>query len=434
MPNSNVRLQAWPRIVRAARTAEIRILPPEEGDPFDPEGDYQVVQTPMEYYTLRGDDAVVVAVKASPRDGALHATLSFGAEQEHMLRVDRLRDGVRSVVGRCRVYSLADDLFHRRAFKGDLHIHSNRSDGRESPGYVAAACRRIGMDFMALTDHQKYAPSREAQEAFSGLSIDMRIFRGEEVHPPGNPIHIVNFGGASSVNDLFSSPGYRAEIESRARGFGPVPAGADPVLCAEAAWCFERIRERGGLGIFCHPWWMLEERYHLPRAFVNWLFDARPWDAYEVIGGYHRHELESNLLQVAHYHDERAKGRMVPIVGVSDAHGCERDALFGWYYTIVFSASSGLESLISSIKDLYSVAVESVPGSQPRAHGPLRLALYAQFLMREVFPAHDALCVEEGRLMIAHVQGDSTAAQRLSALSGRSDRLRERMWAGDDRP
>jgi len=36
--------------------------------------------------------------------------------------------------------------------------------------------------------------------------------------------------------------------------------------------------------------------------------------------------------------------------------------------------------------------------------------------------------------MIAHVQSDPSAAKRLAALSGRSERLRERMWAGQDRP
>ena len=84
-------------------------------------------------------------------------------------------------------------------YKGDLHIHSNRSDGREPPAHVAARCRQIGLDFVALTDHHQYAPSLEAIAAFTAAPVDLALYPGEEVHAPGNPIHIVNFGGRFSV-------------------------------------------------------------------------------------------------------------------------------------------------------------------------------------------------------------------------------------------
>jgi hypothetical protein len=159
------------------------------------------------------------------------------------------------------------------------------------------------------------------------------------------------------------------------------------------------------------------------------LLDSQPWDALEVIGGYFRHEVESNILQVARYHEERARGRRVPIVGVSDAHGCERGELFGWYCTIVFARSSALADLIESIGELWSVAVEALPGETARAHGPFRLVKYAQFLMREVFPQHDALCFEEGRLLLAHLAGDRSAADALAACKGQTAALYDRLWA-----
>ncbi len=56
---------------------------------------------------------------------------------------------------------------------------------------------------------------------------------------------------------------------------------------------------------------------------------------------------------------------------------------------------------------------------------------YAQFLLREVLPQHDALCLEEGRLMLAHAAGDPQAAAALSALQGRTARLYDHLWAGD---
>jgi hypothetical protein len=40
-----------------------------------------------------------------------------------------------------------------RFFKGNLHLHSTRSDGKLEPGAVLAAYRERGYDFVALTDH-----------------------------------------------------------------------------------------------------------------------------------------------------------------------------------------------------------------------------------------------------------------------------------------
>jgi len=77
---------------------------------------------------------------------------------------------------------------------------------------------------------------------------------------------------------------------------------------------------------------------------------------------------------------------------------------------------------------LYSVAVEALPNETPRAFGPFRLVKYALFLMREVFPQHDELCREEGRLMRRHLAGDAHAAGALAALKERTARLMERFW------
>src|SRR5215813_8805491 len=40
-----------------------------------------------------------------------------------------------------------------RFYKGNLHTHSTRSDGKLSPEEVVAAYRERGYDFLALTDH-----------------------------------------------------------------------------------------------------------------------------------------------------------------------------------------------------------------------------------------------------------------------------------------
>mgnify|MGYP003319764264 FL=1 len=74
--------------------------------------------------------------------------------------------------------------------------------------------RKIGLDFMALTDHRKNEPSLPAIRAYDGVPIDLRIYPGEEVHPPNNPVHMVNFAGSFSVNELFEDKEkYQAEVD-----------------------------------------------------------------------------------------------------------------------------------------------------------------------------------------------------------------------------
>jgi hypothetical protein len=430
-PYRRAQYEVAPCVVRSGETIEIIVRPLAAGAAFTSGRRYAVTYTPME------DQGSLSAFGArhEPRfrvlDGELCITQRFEGEQEHGLFVEELRENERIPVLDARIYSVGADLYDRRPLKGDLHIHSNRSDGRESPAHVAAACRRIGMDFMAVTDHRLYEPSLEAQAAFAGLPIDLAIYPGEEVHPPDNEIHIVNFGGSRSLNARFADPVWRQEVDRMARGLSGLPPKLDPYLYASALWCFHAIRECGGLGIFCHPCWINKRRYHIQGSLADHVFAEQPYDAYEVIGGYHRWEAESNALQVARYHEETLRGKRIPVVGVSDAHGCERGELFGWYFTIVFAASPALGDLTGAIKDLHSVAVEMLPGAPVQVHGPIRLVRYAHFLLREFFPGHDTLCRKESEAMFAHLSGDAGARATLASLRGRTlEHYRRRAAAG----
>ena len=421
-----------PRIVPADRTAVIRIRPRFDHVAFSDGAHYRISYYPTEEFAAlsgwpEGNETIVQS-----QDGALYIEQFFEGEQEHVLYIERVRGDEYEFILDARIYSVQDDLFFRRPFKGDLHLHSNRSDGVESPAYVAGAGRRIGLDFLAVTDHRLYPPSVEAQEAYTDVPIDLCIFRGEEIHPPNNPVHMINFGGRYSINELFGTDDYHSEVRQNMERLGPLPAGVDPYQYASCCWTFDRVRDAGGLAIFCHPYWFFQHRYTPAGALTSHLLAQQPFDALEVIGGYYRFESDSNTLQVARYHEERAHGRPMPIVGASDAHGCEKGELFGWYYSIVFSPSLDLPDLVQAVKEGYSVAVEALPGEKVQAYGPFRLVKYALFCLREILPQHDELCVEEGRLMLAHAAGDETAAEALGRLSGRTAALWTSLWARQD--
>jgi hypothetical protein len=419
----------FPLVILAGTEAEVTIRPLFEHARL--EGDLRVVISPLE--GLPGQTGRVEPAEAafSLTDRVLRVRAAFPTEQEYALLVYQGQEVKPRV--EFRLYALREDLFGRRPYKGDIHMHTTYSDGKEAPAFVAAACRQIGIDFAAITDHAKYAPSLEAIRAFAGLPIDLRLFPGEEVHPPDNPVHMINFGGRLSVNARFGEEAYETEVQALAAQLDHLPPGLNRYTLASCMWCFDQIRSAGGLGIFCHPYWMFNHRLDVPMALTDLLFEHRPFDALEVIGGFYPFEFEANGLQVARYHEERARGKQIPIVGASDSHGVFNAELFGWYYTIAFSPSLELPDLIASIKELYAVAIETPPGHAPRAHGPLRLSQYAQFLLREIFPLHDALCADEGRAMLAFVAGDRAAEEMLARLQGQVEKLYHRLW-GHPRP
>jgi hypothetical protein len=406
-----------PRVVRADAESTVTVRPLYDQVMLDPSRSYTAVIYPAEHYGAPHGDAL--AARLVQQDGLLRITHHFAGEQEHILEVLD-PDAEDQVVLRVLLYSVAADLFDCRPLKGDLHMHSHHSDGRESPAFVAASCRRIGLDFMALTDHGQYAPALEAQQAFAGVAHDLLICPGEEVHPPDNSVHMVNFGGSFSVNEEIAAerPAYDAAVATAASALPDVEQDAVRQQLASCSWVFQRIRAGGGLGIFCHPYWHVRQGYTPAGDVTAALFAHKPFDAYEVIGGYGRDAVDSNTLQVARYHEERARGNEFAIVGVSDAHGCHNSDLFGWYYTLVFAAGSSQEAIIAAIRAGRSVAVESIPGEATRAYGPLRLVQYALFVLGELMPVHDELCAEEGRQMLAHAAGDPAAAVALEALRG----------------
>lgn len=430
-----------PKIVRADLVSTVCIdVVPGGGEPLSGRVPrFRCV--PMDGLTKLREPTPPAPQAAQGSDGAWYVSCLFEGSQEHIIIIDvALADGTSEELGRVRIYSLEADLYAHRPYKGDLHIHSARSDGKDAPAYVAAASRRIGMDFMAVTDHNRYEPSIEAQEAFTDVPIDMLICRGEEVHAPGVRTHVINFGGSQSVNTLCNGSDeargqFERAVSALVPSLGAVPCGVDAREFAGTVWVFDRIRECGGLGIFCHPYWVVSEGYYHPSGpLATHIFDTKPFDAYEVIGGYYRNEADSNTLQVARYHEERAKGRAVPIVGSSDAHGCDTGHLFGWYYTIVFAHSLDQHAVASAIKGLYSVAVEAMSGEVPRAYGPLRLVKYALFVMRELMPAHDELCRQEGELMVRLAAGDEGCRDELAKLKGQAASLMESYWTPRELP
>ncbi|HHY83078.1 MAG TPA: PHP domain-containing protein [Clostridiales bacterium] len=408
--NSKI-LSVLPGVLLCGRTTEIELKVNDL-----PDGEYLLRIFPVSYPSGKYAEPKPVNIV----DGKAMINIEPDREQEYRLVLYKDRDWLAD----CFVYAVKEDLYELNPYKGDFHMHSNQSDGKEPPAEVAAQGRAIGFDIMAVTDHGLYNPSLEAIAAYEGVKLDIKLCPGEEVHPPKNPVHIINFGGRASVNALFDTQEYKQGVTEIQANLPPLKDGCDPYEYASSLWVFNKIRELGGMSIFCHPYWRFPyyeaaQDYYISEGLTSQMFEDRPFDAYEVLGGYSLAEQDSNTLQTARYSEERQRGPL-PIVGVSDAHGCCNE-LFGWYFTIVFSKECTLEGIKEGICALRSIAVEKLPGREARAYGPFRLVQFALFLLREYFPTHDALCAQEGQLMKDWINSDKTAGDKLAGLSGQTD-------------
>lgn len=390
---------------------------------------------------------VVEYVLTPSEDGCFHVIHTFETETEYYIRV--YKDGNRQV--QLSMYAVLPDLVGRYPYMGDMHMHSTMSDGKEHPFIVAANYRKAGYDFMAITDHRKFYPSLETRDFYEGLNLDIKFYTGEEVHLPGNDIHIVNFGGDYSINGLLQSSQqcqnrgtdpkwrsidgecppaltdeeYEAEVNALAETLS-IPDGIEKFQYASCVWILNHIKKAHGLGIFAHPYW-ISNVFQVPEDFTDYMFETHPFDAFEVYGGLTY--FEQNGFQVAKYQEFREKGIKVPVVGNTDTHG-STPYNPDWHSarTMVFAHTNTRDDIVDAVKTFYNVAVQDI-SDHVEVLGDLRMMKYAWFLMVHYFPLHDELCFEEGRLMKEYASGDTEAGEELRRISGRVQKMREKYFA-----
>jgi predicted metal-dependent phosphoesterase TrpH len=76
----------------------------------------------------------------------------------------------------------------------DLHTHSNRSDGTDSPAELVEKAKAAGLDVVAITDHDSTAGWDEAQIAADRVGIT--LVRGIEISTmlDGVSVHLLGYG------------------------------------------------------------------------------------------------------------------------------------------------------------------------------------------------------------------------------------------------
>lgn len=451
----------FPKVFAAGKETEIHIRALGGRPLFSPDTSYKLAVCALESGSPelwpQNADFRERTVR-SDESGNFTFTHTFDSEQQYFLRLIDAQD---KTLADFPVYCVAEDLCGRYPFIGDLHVHTTGSDGRQTPQVTCANYRRHGYDFMVVSDHNRYYPSLQAIAFYKDIPTELTIVPGEEVHlrkvhEQKNPVHIVNFGGEFSINalvegtaseevgtdlsvrairtenvpDVMTIPQYEALMQSLADE-AELPEGVAKIPYTVCKWIFDRIRDANGLGIYAHPNWITGHAYHVPEVFTDYVMQTKPFDAFEALGG--ENYYEQNGFQTVRYYEEMAKGNRFPVVGSTDSHSSypsNRNAYI--CSTIIFSPENERKALISSVKDFYSVAVDTI-SKEFRLVGENRFVRYGCFLLKEYFPLHDELCYEEGRLMKQAATGTDAekeeAVRLLGSLHGRMRRHREKYFA-----
>jgi hypothetical protein len=204
-----------------------------------------------------------------------------------------------------------------RFWKGNIHTHSNASDGVRTPEEVCATYREAGYDFLALTDH--------FLAKYNFPVVDTRPFRthgfttilGAELHAPATALgemwHILAVG----------LPG----------DFAPTAAGeTGPQLAARAI-------AAGAFVAIPHPGW-----YALTTADANTLEGAHAVEVYN-----HTSQLRTERGDGVYLADQLlAEGRRVTLIAVDDAHFVCPDAFGGW--VMVKAEANEPDALLAALK------------------------------------------------------------------------------------
>lgn len=393
----------WPSVVPADTKVTMMVTAAERAYLFVEGKTYSLavisVDSDENYYKPQNSKKI----DAVAHDGVLSFEFEFYGEGEHLIQL--IRD--EKVVASFTVYSLFRDLYSLRPLKGDLHSHSCRSDGTRDPASQAGHYREQGYDFVALTDHNRYYPGGEIDEAFEGVNTGLvRVF-GEEIHSPGSVVHIVHVGGRESVADRYVH--HREEYEAEILEYmNRVPDTVDENYksrYAKAMWATDAIHSVGGIAIFPHPLWRpgSSKTYNIPVNIARLFLCSKMFDAYELIGAMTQEDLNRS---VALWSDMRASGHKIPIVGSSDTHSLERSSHFPANSTICFAKEKSADAIVEAVRNGLSVAVEMNGYEydvQYRCYGEYRLVSYAQFLLRNYFPMLRRLTAGAGVAMRAYI-------------------------------
>lgn len=172
--------------------------------------------------------------------------------------------------------------------RGNLHTHTNQSDGAKPPQEVVDVFARLGYDFLVITDHDMVTPVDSLD------SKGMTLIAGNEISANGP--HLLHVDAKTLV-----------------------PPGADRQAV------IDQVAKEGGFAIFNHPNWT-QNYNHCP------LESLEKWQGYTGIEIYNGVilVLEGSELATDKWDRLLAQGRRIYGFATDDSHAYPDHAGMGW--------------------------------------------------------------------------------------------------------
>jgi len=276
------------------------------------------------------------------------------------------------------VYSLADDLFQLRPYRGSIHTVLNFPTEAEQlqPHKLIAQLRHSGYDFACIADNDL----DKAKNAIAGFPFktDFTLIPAEEVFIPGksakllaiNPNTSVGKWIAGNPNELLKA------IENEANSL-KIDSKEFTEQVATTHAIIKKIKQENALAILVHPNHGQDDFPYLPRPAIDAILNARQYDALQVAGG------PKVDLDFTDYYELCASGPRVPAVG---GPGFVPQADLARSITVVLAKSNSASDIMSAIKSGHVAAVFQPPATYRRIAADFRLGHYFAFLLRYYFP------------------------------------------------
>lgn len=209
------------------------------------------------------------------------------------------------------------DLFQNKGkwYRGNLHMHTTRSDGDLEPEQAIRLYREAGYDFLALTDHRK--PSQEREEKDFLLLPGVEWDTGDNQTAP--VFHIIGIGMTKPC-----TVDYKDGVAT------------DPQRLIDA------VREAGGLAILAHPAWSVMDPADIEK--LSGLAGAEIYNSVSTLPMNGR-RADSSL-----YFDLWAgTGRAIPCMAADDSHRYQGEETKSWI--MVNAAELSTEAICQAISE-----------------------------------------------------------------------------------
>jgi len=177
-------------------------------------------------------------------------------------------------------------------YVGDLHIHTNYSDGANTPEQIVLSARNSGLDFISITDHNQFDGAKYAKNIVEKYVLGLIVILGEEI--------TTNWGHLLALNIKEYIPHELSPKE----------------IC-------KRIHEQSGYVFAAHPYWKTTREQFWEKGIFEQLLSEGDLDGFELINA-EAISPEENYPVIEKNRELCLQGRYYPVIGNSDAHKIEQ--------------------------------------------------------------------------------------------------------------